>query len=209
MPLVGLTNQLFEVKDFQTISGQECLNVYWFIAPNPGITVSALNVAQRFWALVGDVVRGIQCTNADHYLIEVTEVTSLTNFATYVPPAGQGLNNPPVEPNTVAFGFNLLRSTRETRNGAKRYSAVPDVAVAGNAIDPTWEQNLLDVVAALDTTLDTAGEGSIPVIISKKYSPLPVRVLLPPSDWVYNPIGGVTYNPYFTTQKTRQPGIGR
>lgn len=202
MPAVG-SGSLFRVKDFQSRGGEEFLNVYFYWGANGPGSMSAESLAVVFQATFGMHIANIQPTNITHTVIDVEEVTTIDNFyvAPSVMPPGALVGS--FLANFVAASIRLIRSTKETRGGWKRYVAGVEEDITGNAWSAAFMANLDILAANLPNTLSIAGGVVYPVIVRQTRNPV-TGELLPPDQWIYNIVASAEGKSLVTTQNSRK-----
>lgn len=126
-------NDIIRVTTRGTFQGQTCLNVYYFLAadlPSPAeYSTLAVTMGQDLELIVCPQLH----TGFAFDLIKIENVTNgLDILETAVTISGDRTGDP--MPSFVALGFQLIRTTRLTRHGAKRFAGVPEACFVGNTI---------------------------------------------------------------------------
>jgi hypothetical protein len=207
MPIIG-TNHVWRVKHFQELDGQQVLNVYHYQIPDGPLGTNAPEIAAAFEATVVDEIRTIQDISVSHVLLQVEQLGSLTDF-TEVALSGTGELVGQDLANFVAMRFDYLRTTKETRNGAKRICGLNEEVVFGNSYDAAFFTLMQGVAVVLGSNLSAGFTAPQPVIVGIRYVPdSDPREELPVAEWVFNPVSEVVANPIQTTQNTRKRGRG-
>lgn len=204
MPIVS-TLPLFQIKENQSYAGVEgFLNVYWYIQLT-GVTALALDVANAFNAKFSVPRRATANTGWQSVLTEADQVNSLSNFAAI---AGYGAgtlsDGSQLAPQFVASSIRLLRTTKETRSGWKRYMGLTELAIQGATLAPAYLALMQTLAINVGGTLTVGLNTLFPVIVAKTYSPGPPRELNPPELWLYNLVSAAQAVDRTTTQNTRK-----
>jgi hypothetical protein len=202
MPLVE-TEKIFEIKDFQTYFGAPVLNVYYYRAIE-GTAPTAEGVANSFHLQKVQALIDIQNTGINHTNLEVTELTSVSNFVDYDINPTNGTVTGAILANFFAVSFRYLRTTRETRGGWKRICGMIEENSLGGGWTTAYQTDCTAVAAELGDNMPVGILNLQPIILSRRYTALPVRELLPVSEWYYNPVAGVQFVNRTTTQNSRK-----
>jgi hypothetical protein len=109
--------------------------------------------------------------------------------------------------NYQAAGIRLLRTTKETRSGWKRYAAGNEAVIDGNGWTAPFLVILDNLAAVLNDFLTIGVDQLDPVIVRQTRDPV-TGDLLPPAQWIYNIIASVEVKQFVTTQNTRKLGRG-
>lgn len=199
--------QIFEVKDFQTIGTSTVLNVYYYRKrvgePDP----DAQGVGLGFELDVIDTMLQFQHTSLEHQEVEVRELLTLDNFAN-VPVAKFGTRGGNASTNFVALSVRINRGTRETRNGFKRIGGMLEDDKVQNFFDQTYVDAF---VAAMNVPMlsitDTIETSILDLVIIRKTAP-GSPVILPEDEWIYNPTTSIVASRTVRHQNTRLIGRG-
>lgn len=206
MPTIG-TGSLFKLEDVQSRGADSVINRYWYystVAPN---TISANEVITLWETKFATAISNIQPSVISHDTTRVEEITSLSNFleANSTLPAG-ALAGVQLQ-SYAAASFRLLRTTKETRSGWKRYAAGTDLTIAGNDWTAGFLTTMNVLALLLDDNLVAVAGNLLPVIVRRTFTGDP-PVLNPISQWLYNVIFSADSKPQATTQNTRKKGRG-
>lgn len=189
---------IYQILDKQTLLGQEVLNVYYYKSDG-GSGLQAEDLGDAFIdQMLPDIV-AMQSNELVHTEIQVNCVTNLDDFHIHPLVTGnigeftQSVNDP-----FGAYGFELIRSTRATRNGSKRIGGVPDTVVTDGVIS-SGAITLADTLATtMGGNLIAGGADFTPQIRHKKRTD---------TEFTYFDAAGAIYKRY-TTQNTRKFGRG-
>lgn len=190
------TVQLFRVIDRQLLQDEEVLNVYWYSNEDPLNTYLASQIAGAFISNVIPQITAIQNAAITHEEVEVDDVLSITNFHTASAGSIPGTGGGEVLPKYVTSGIRFQRTTKETRNGYKRWSGIQETNITNGVY-----------TAGFITALQTLGTfliGNTQLGLATPVEPVIVRRPTPPAtDYIFNLIGAaVPYGP--TTQNSRK-----
>jgi len=203
MPIVG-TLPLYQIKENQTYGNSNVLNVYYYIQlANPEVVVSTVNTA--FQAAFSAARRAISTTTWSSNTFEIWQMNSLSNFGEFSSYGAGTLSDGTTGCAAfIAASIRLLRSSKETRSGWKRYSGLTEGSLLGSALTGSYLTLLQALAAICDNTLSAGGETLTPVIVAKTFNPGPPRVENPPSLWLYNIIGTAVAIDRVTSQNSRK-----
>lgn len=200
MPVVG---NILEFKDFQAMSGiaGDILNVYHFQVDfiDTAIGLSQLGplLTEDFYLTWIPFILAVQSSSLQHVRLEINNLNNyVSDFYVGSPAAlSQGYVGSEFNASQVAWSFELVRTTRTTRNGSKRIAGVPEQSVA-NGVATAGALTLLNVAAvnlASQWVYEYSAGNSIglsPVIIRRGISPSQVPALVNSvSDVVYRGVG--------------------
>lgn len=202
--MAAALGDIIRITDRQTLLGQQVLNVYFYrVQSLTGITGDYLDLfASTFQDVVLDDVKNIQHVELQHVGLFLENITNGVDIAEYTDgfPQGGMIDGGDVMPPFVSFGFQLLRESRTTRNGYKRFGGVPEDSVtdgvytgAGGDITAVEEALGQDFQSGLVTF-------AAPVILKH-----PIEV--PLVDGVYNDISAGLFRG-IGSQNTRKFGRG-
>lgn len=194
---------IYEIKDYQTAGGQEILNVWHYRGTGLYNPVAEI-VATAFATDVITQILTTQNTGVVHTSVEVTELTSVSNFFTLSLSGYTGGVTGSNMAQFLAYSLRMVRTTRDTRGGWKRIVGLIEENVTGGTFTAGFLSDIDDVAAAAADFL-AVGIGSLtPIILSKRYSELPVRELLPVDEWYFNDVSNVLAINRITTQNSRK-----
>lgn len=202
MPLVA-SGFLYEVIVTGLIGGVTTKNVFWYFTTGP--QKDAQDVLDAFVLKVEIPWEAIASVNWDGTLVEVDEVTSVSNFVEEGV-AIDGIVGGESLPGFNAFSITLSRSTKETRSGRKRIAGVAESQQSSGNLLVGIITDLDDLKDAFVDNLTVDGSSVGPVIIRKTFVDPPTvpPTLEEPSEWIYNPINGGVSSPAVTTQNSRK-----
>lgn len=186
---------------------QQVVNVYFFLIDSiTAPDVSLFDVLDDFVTDFDDSVMGTLSSELTYSSVIVDNLTDGVSFDEY---SFSIAGVQPGEPlaSFYALGVKLSRSTKATRNGAKRYAGLPENLVDGNQ-HSVAAGDITDIQSFLGTPrtyADYDGAGSTivlrPVIVGRTLN----------VDGVYeldlskiNQISGAIVNPNVTTQNSRK-----
>jgi len=188
------TLDVVRIRDFQRMAGEDIVNVYHYSILEDGVLLS--DVAQNFFLQVITPMRDIQSQLMDHISLEVEVVSGV--FDSYLLPWGSVIpGNVAGEylPPFVAWGFQLNRTNKLTRNGSKRIAGVAESQVSNGAAAAGAASFLATMATALGEDLE---EDAIAIA-----SPAIVRYAPGGAVDTWQPVASVTYR-RLTTQNTRK-----
>lgn len=185
---------LYEVTLEQTASGQQIRNVWHYLATLGQDDEQDL-VADAFDETIMTDLAGIINSSVAFDLIRVANLTGIEADAVQSPSQGSGnvvgLNMTPV----MAASFRMNRTTKETRNGSKRFAGLIEENVQGTTFAPAYLVDLQAFESLLAGQISTVGLLADPVILHK---PDVAGV------WTYNEVASVTALNRVTTQNSRK-----
>lgn len=119
---------IIQITDVQVQKGQQVLNVYNYeVVTLTGLADNYLEVIADWYEEVGlAAVRGIQSSSLVHIGLRVINYTTGIDFLERPLANLAGVRPAPVLPPNVCWTFRLLRETRATRHGWKRYAGVAE-----------------------------------------------------------------------------------
>lgn len=206
MPTVG-SGSLFMLQDIQHRDQEQVINRYFYwssVAPN---TIPATEVVTLWETKFVNQITLLQPLEYSHDITKVDELTSVANFTEQISSLGIGTLAGVALPSFVAASIQLFRTTKETRNGWKRYAGGSESVLTGNNWDASMITGLQTVAALLNDTLTAVGGTLEPVIVRRTFTGDP-PVLNPVSQWIYNIIQSAAPAGLATTQNTRKKGRG-
>jgi len=200
---VASLGDLLRFTDRQTFLGQTVLNVYFYrITSITGLDATYLDVLGAWFVdNVITPVASLQSDDVSHvelFMESITNGVDINSYTTDLPIAGaaSGDNLPPY----TSYGFQLIRESRVTRNGYKRFAGVTEPnqtngVYTGGSTPITDIENALksDIVIGLVTVAE-------PVIVKH-----PITV--PMASYEYASIGDCLFKG-IGTQNTRKFGRG-
>lgn len=194
-----ITEGLYKIILEQTYSAQTLLNVFWFVN-SLGSDDEQDKAAEAFDETILPILKAAQATSLTYTSIRAVNVTGdLADFVlTPTTLAGTSVGDPV---NTfTAAGIRLNRTTKETRNGQKRFAGMVEQRMENQAWDAAFLVVLGDVADALVADISTVGGIFEPVIARQD----PIT----PTNWFANPVASATVNAFVTSQVSRKRGQG-
>lgn len=206
MPTI-VGEEVFELKDFQTIGTNSVLNVYAYMLRAGQPSPTAADVAQGFEDDVITPMLAFQHDTLEHVNIEIRELLTDDNFAD-VPVDLFGTRVGSEEMNFVALSVKLNRGTRATRNGFKRIGGMVKDDVVQNlftvayvdAFVAAMNNPMLEIEAPASTAL-------LDLVILRKTAPGSPDIL-PEVDWDFNTVTSISADRTVKHQATRLVGRG-
>lgn len=131
--MAAALGDIIRITDRQRYLVQQVLNVYFYrVTSLTGLTGDYLGVfATNFQGAVLDPVKELQVEALTHeslYLENLTNGIDISEVTDGFPQTGE-YGNVDGMPPFVSYGFQLVRESRVTRNGYKRFGGVPEAAV--------------------------------------------------------------------------------
>ncbi len=131
--MTAVTGDLIRITDQQTLLGQQVLNVY-FYRVNETTTLTGDYLAVIGGWFVPNVVTPVAAMQEVHlshnslFLENLSNGVDIESYTTGLPILGAATGDDCMPP-FVSYGYQLLREERNTRNGYKRFAAVPESLV--------------------------------------------------------------------------------
>lgn len=206
MPSVG---DYIQFKDFQTMTNVpgEILNVYTMEV----ITMTTPNAFQNIFEAVGasfydvfmDAALDMQSSSVQHVRLEMNNLSDFeTDFAIYTPelaiPGHYG-NAPSTS--SLAWSFQLVRTTRVTRHGSKRLAGVPEAAIENNI--PNLDIRGTAVLVEEDWTGDIVFNSGVDAFMTCRLVIPKTPAISGELPTVFNPVNSVVFRGC-GTQNTRK-----
>lgn len=194
MPLA--TTNITEIVNVQTYLGETCLNRYFYQQTSVA-TPFFLALFNDFYTKVILPLANAQTTAVTHTEVVIRVVNNLAvpEARFVLSQAGQVVDNP--MPSLTAVNFKLNRSTKETRNGSKRYCGLGEAQVTDNSLNAggitTWATMEAPLATALTDGVDTFN----PCMFRPDY---PVV-----GQDTYNLVSSATLSSVITSQRSRKP----
>lgn len=154
-----------------TLFAQETENVFAYELLSGGGSGAPLSAGLAAQFYISVVLPILQIVSVEMVFNEiyVENVDDPTDFFTD-PISGAGVVTGSCEPPFVAWAFRLIRSTRLSRNGAKRIPGVPSVAIVDDAPDPSRLAALSDFADAYAGNVVFSSNTFAPIIYRKPSS---------------------------------------
>lgn len=195
MPLVSAG--LYQLELQSTVGSVTGLNVFHYIAANFGNLLEQ-EIADAFRIATVPAFLPLVHTSVSFTQINVFNLTTL-DAGYELPLVGQTgtLVGDPMPSNT-ACSFRLNRTTRETRNGSKRFGPMNEGASNGNTFVAGYFTDMVNAAAVMIGGLTLSATTASLAIVRKQTTPLP---------WInitYNPVSSITPLDRLTTQNSRK-----
>lgn len=173
-------------------------NVFWY-RETSGETGKAADLGALFNSAIIPDIADIISSAVNFDTLVVAEPTSLNADFVVATSVSTGTITGTTMPNFNAASIKLVRSTKETRSGFKRFGPYNEENVVGNGFEASYLSALNAVAADLETSLTPSGLVFQPVIVRNPKMAIPwVNVL-------YNPISEALVLNRPTTQNSRKP----
>jgi hypothetical protein len=201
-------------KHFQQQAGQQILNVFAYEVTDAADAVpdSYYGAARGFYFLFANTIRTLQTTALQHLRTECTPLVGIEQgiFANPTPVLGSDVGQP--LPTMNAASIQLVRTTRLTRHGWKRFGGLTEGGVTLNDLTAASLAILNDVITdvmnptgvnfpQIDDGGNTIGSFvAVPVIVG---DPVP-----PATTFRINLVSSCIPKSQVTTQNTRKVGRG-
>ncbi len=194
-----VTAGLYKVILEQFYSAQIILNTFWYLN-SLGSDDEQDKAATAFDEDILPILKLIQDDSLTYTSIRVVNVTgTLADFVLTPTTGGGTVVGAPVNTFTAA-GIRLNRTTKETRNGQKRFAGMTEENMGNQTWIAAYVTLLEDLAAVLVADISTVGGIFESVIASQD----PIT----PSNWFANPIASATVNSFVTSQVSRKRGHG-
>lgn len=193
-------DDLVQVKTFGSYLGVETLNVYYYRVDSLGPTPETAYADVADW-FENTVIPAIAAWQINFFVWTKIEIENLSNgidvFTRSINIPGSNVQTiDQAVPSFVTFGWKILRASRVTRHGYKRFSGLLEQQVSGN--DPGLTQAEIDAVSAvISSGFDASGTNFQDIIVKR---PLP----LPGQPYQYSFTNGAEFRG-LGTQNTRKP----
>lgn len=183
-----------------TLLAQECRLVFHYqVTADP---LGGSTAAQLATFVIGNVLPAILPFASDQLEFGQVETFNYDNTADFDVQDSGGLTgavtgdcNPPF----VAFGFELVRATRECHNGSKRVPGVPAASITNGVVNSGVLPDLATFATAYGATQSGGGIDYSPVIFRKPSPAIPAGVAFVTNGAIYKRI---------TSQGSRKFGRG-
>lgn len=194
-----ITDGLYKIILEQTYSNQTVLNTFWYVN-SLGSDDEQDKAADAFDETILPILKNIQSDSLLYLSIRAVNVTGdLADFVK-TPTTGAG-TQAGLEVNTfTAVGIRLNRTTKETRNGQKRFAGMTEDLMANQSWTAPFLVLVELVADALVADISTVGGIFEPVIARQD--------LVTPTNWFANPVASATVNTFVTSQVSRKRGHG-
>ena len=197
MPII--TQGLYKVILEQTYSAQTLLNTFFYLQ-SLGADDEQDLCAQAFDEDILPVLKDIQHSSLGYDNIRVVNVTGTLADFNRTPVTTDGVLTGVAVNSFTAVGIRLNRTTKETRNGQKRFAGQSEEVLNNQSFTAGYLTNVELVSDALVADISTVGGIFEPVIARQSK--------IDPLDWIINPVASGTVNDFVTSQVSRKRGKG-
>jgi len=207
---------LIQITVSTRFSGNELRNIFHYEVTNTVGDPALSDVLEAFEAQVVPEMADVIVGGAYIYGLHGENLTDETSIADLdLALTHPGTRAGDAMPMFNALGIKLIRTTKATRQGQKRFGPVSET----DSTSGVFTSGLITAAEALGAVLiaeldadDGAGNSAtlIPVIYGEALPERPSKRggTLPARDSFKNPIGGFSVNSLVTSQVTRKPGRG-
>lgn len=192
------SNGLYSVTLKCSRGGVNIYNVFWY-RETAGQTGKGADLATIFNSAILPDIADILSSGVNIDTITVAEPTSINADHVVAASVSAGTLTGTTMPNFNAASIRLIRTTKETRSGYKRFGPYNEENVAGNGFEATYLSVLNTVAADLETTLTPSGLVFEPVIVRRLTTPVPW------SNVIFNPVSEALVQNRPTSQVSRKP----
>ncbi len=194
-----VTAGLYKIILEQSYSAQTVLNTFWYLN-SLGSDDEQDKAAQAFDEDVLAVLAAVQHTTLVYNSIRAINVTGdLADFV-LTPTTSSGSNAGTAVNTFTAAGIRLNRTTKETRNGQKRFAGMVEEEMSNQSWTAAYITTLETLATALVADISTVG-GIFEAVIAR-------QDLVTPTNWFANPVASATVNDFVTSQVSRKRGQG-
>lgn len=168
-----LNNDIIKLTDYQTIIGEEAVNVWHYELQQDS---DAADILLAYETVIIAAMQTIQSTNVFHTRVTIENLTDGGTFAEVAfNPQLQGSRSGALYPSFVAWGFKLVRTTTATRHGQKRVGGVAETDADGNLPLPAFLTTLNAAAAVFGSpvTWDGGASQMTPMIYRPAIAPDP------------------------------------
>ncbi len=190
-----LTAGLYEVVLEQSYLSQKILNVFHYVNAL-GSDDLQTECGDAFDQDLLPQIAIIQSTSLSYSNIKVANLTGDLADANIAPTTPLGLVSGSDVTTFVAAPFRYNRLTKDTRNGAKRFTGMIEENLVTVGFVTAFVTALDLLATILDNDISVPGGIFEPVILRKPD--------LPPGTWTYNPLDSVSALNRTTTQSSRK-----
>lgn len=141
-------------------------------------------------------VQQLQNTSLNYLDIRCKNLSGIGADAIQAPSVASGLAVGTEAASFISVPFRYDRTTKETRNGAKRFAAMVEENMVANGFTAAYQAIMLTSAAAFETEISTVGGVFEPIILR--------RVQIPEGTFTYNAVASVTPLNRQTTQNSRK-----
>ncbi len=190
-----ISSGLYQILLEQNYRGQQVLNSFFYehtLGQDDEQNLAAL----AFDETIMDEIVKIQNLTNNYVVIRAKNVTGSLADAVLVPSQADGDVIGEAVNTFTAAGYRLNRTTKETRNGQKRFSGMVEENMETQAWSAAFKIILDAFALILAGQITTVGAVFDPVIARELVTPV--------GDWLANPVSSVTANNFITTQNSRK-----
>jgi len=195
---------IYRITAKGTFQGQQNVNVFYYRAFDTEGAIELLEAIAAFVTVVIEVVKVIQRVSYVWDTVVMEDLTDGVTFATSAINVPGTYTDGASGQSFAAAGYRLLRQSKVTRNGYKRFGGLGVSIMSGNAWAGTASTILGNVATALQSTINIASGGDstklLPVIVGRTVDGEPDL-----TRWQQF-VAQLQSVP--TTQNTRKPGKG-
>lgn len=192
---------IYELTHDQRLLGQQVINRYHF--ENTDIAGDAEDLAEAFNLDVLPFVQAAQHQDVTYVRLVIVNYDDPTDFVEFdLTGQGGGRTTSPVMPSHICGQLVLRRSSREIRNGFKRYAGVTEADVTANSLTQAYQDLLSDIATALINPIDNIAGA---IFRLRLYGGVTQNRAAP----IVVPIASISVDATVTTQNSRKPGYGR
>lgn len=160
---MGNIGDFMELAVRGTLFGQPWANVYHYQllrqGPGPGNLITAFNTD------IIPTLLTIQINNVQYTELEAFNLNQPQTEYSYAAVTHTGQLTGDGMTAFMAYGFKLVRGTKEVRNGSKRIAGVDETFVTDGVLDPLYQSAVDAVAAKFHQTLQVGGQDTfLPVI---------------------------------------------
>ncbi len=185
---------LYEVILEQTIQGRNVKNVFHYLA-TLGQDDDQDLIATAF---ADDILPGLQVITSVGLTFDEVRVANLTGLLadfSLVPSTTGGNRVGSSTADFLSMPYRLIRTTKETRNGAKRFGGLLEEDIQGGGFTAAYFIEMQTFAAILAGQISTTGIIAEPIVLRK---PDVLGV------WTYNEVSNVVAVNHQTTQNSRK-----
>jgi len=173
---VPALNDVFRITDFQTLFGEEVLNVFFYRVTAIGTPTPTLaDIALNFQVTVQEPIEGIQASQVFHNLLRLENLMNAAEFLDETLTGQTGTVTGECMPSFTAWSLLMRRTTKLTRNGSKRIAGVLEAWVQNGVfvgLDANMEAAQDALAAVIEGTFPPAAYELTPVIVGRTPSGL-------------------------------------
>lgn len=160
------TGGLLKVRLLQNYVGQNLENVYYYWNQANSEPASFVALGADFNLKIVDTIALLQDTGLIFQSVVMSTVLGTLPDLPISPTTATGALTGEDTTSFLAFAFRLNRTTKETRNGSKRYAGLTETNVIGNFVTPAFETLMDTFTTQLALAIDSGVALYDPVIFS-------------------------------------------